>query len=174
MADEIGLIKRELADEMTSAQDKLFKKYDAAIRAKLTSANEFGQAAAESVIGGSAGMVIAKVLPAAELWVRKKGFNPVGSRKADFWGGLSNLALGAASLGLNAAIAQRPVPGGLRQGIRSAATVTMFMGFSESVDALVDWIGERTAAAQRELATAKQQALIAQQQAAQAQQAAKK
>ncbi len=157
MAEEIGIIKRALQEELTAAQDKLFKRYDQAVKLKLVEAHEVGQAAAESLIGGLGGLVSSRLAAASVLWLRKKGFTLIGSRAADFWAGLANLGLGTGAFLLNAAVPTGPIPGGLRQGIRTGSSVTFFMGLNETADALADYFIKRAREQQAVLAEMQKQ-----------------
>lgn len=164
--DEIGLIKRTLVEELSGAEQKMLTRYENAIKSRLVSANEAGQVAAESMTGGFLGLGAAKLLGASVRWVRKKGFRPVGSQAADFWAALANMGFGGSIFAGNAAIKTKPVPGAVRQAIRTGSAVTFFQGFGEFADFVADWVVADRAKTNAALAAA-QQAQIAAQQAQQ-------
>lgn len=161
--DEIGLIKRELVDELNAAEQKMLSRYENAIKSKLVSANEAGQVVAESATGGLFGLTATKLLGASVRWVRKKGFKPVGSQTADFWAALANMGMGGVIFAGNAALKAKPVPGAIRQAIRAGSSFAFFQGLGECADAIADWIVADRAKTNAALAAAQQAQISAQQ-----------
>lgn len=178
--DEIGLIRRELNEELDGSEQKMVRRLENAIRSRLVSANEIGQVTAETTIGGTFGWAIAKATAAGLLWARHKvpdeqgkpRFPLLGSRRADFWSGVANVAVGGGAFLLNAGVQSKPVPGAVRQTIRAGSSVTFFFGLNETIDAVADYIIAQSQANKKILQAA--QAQLAQQQQTQPQPAAKK
>jgi hypothetical protein len=151
MSEEITLIKRELQEELNGAQEKLLKRYEQAIKGKLVAAQEVGQTAAESLIGGLVGWASSKAVAGTVIWLKTKKFPVVGSRVANFWAGLTNIGLGGGTFLVNSAMKSGPVPSGLRQGIRTGSSVSFFLGLNEALDATVDYLAIRAQKRQAEL-----------------------